>query len=87
MPGDAMFTGHWGVYRQTVSRADRMVLHRGLEDHAVSFFSVLIQLVEVQITVGIFRCLIHLRHEVWYSSGVGNLPSREATAASSAEAR
>ena len=40
-----------------------MVLHRGLEDHAVSFFSVLIQLVEVQIAIGIFRCLIHLRHE------------------------
>ena len=37
-------------------------LDRRLENHAVRFLSVLRELVEVQVTVGIHRRLIHLCH-------------------------
>lgn len=39
-------------------------LHRGLENDAVGFLSVLIQLIEVQVAIGIAGGFIHLQHEL-----------------------
>jgi hypothetical protein len=70
-----------------VALSSKIRLYRGLENHTVSFISVLFQLVEVQVAIGIRRGLIHLSDEGLVLFRRRQFAEQEATAASSAEAR